>query len=113
MESRLAQSTVSRGTQRRFPPKYVKKPFPAIQSRFWTLEIHSKQRYKYKCSVILGDFGSFRNYKGFRIIFPKILDAIYPFTKVRIFLIPLSVALIFNPKILGFLFLRKAALLVE
>ena len=28
------------------------------------------------CSVILGELKSFRNYKGFSIIFPKILDAI-------------------------------------
>ena len=41
--------------------------------------------------MILGDFESFRNYKGFRIIFPKIFDAIYPFTEVGIFLIPLSI----------------------
>ena len=35
-------------------------------------------------SVILGHLKSFRNYKGFSIIFPTILGAIYSFTKVRI-----------------------------
>ena len=45
---------------------------------------------------------SFRNFKGLRIIFPKILDEICNITKVRHFLIPLSMKF-FNPKILGFL----------
>ena len=45
---------------------------------------------------------SFRNFKGLRIIFPKILDEICSITKVRHFLIPLSMKF-FNPKILGFL----------
>ena len=45
---------------------------------------------------------------GFSIIFPKILDAIERFTKVRIVLVPLSVTFL-NPKSLGFLFLRKLA----
>ena len=40
------------------------------------------------------------------IILPKILDQ--SFTKLRILLIPLSIAFS-NPKILGFLFLRKIA----
>ena len=52
------------------------------------------------------------SYLCFSIIFPKILDAIYRFTNVRIFLIPFSITLL-NPKILGFLFLRKTALLGE
>ena len=40
----------------------------------------SKQRYKIcVCSVVLGQLESFRNYKGFRIIFPKILDVIFSF----------------------------------
>ena len=39
--------------------------------------MQSEGRYKTSiCSVILGDLESFRNYKGFGIIFPKILDAI-------------------------------------
>ena len=45
------------------------------------------------CPVILGKPECFRNYKGFSI------------TKVRIFLIPLSLSITFlNPKILGFVF---------
>ena len=71
--------------------------------------MHSKGRYKICiCSVILGDLEAFRNYKGFSVIFPKILDAIERFTEVRIFLIPLSITFL-NPKLLGFLFLRKLA----
>ena len=54
--------------------------------------MHSKRRYKIcVCSVVLGELESFRNYKGFSIIFPQILDAIQRITKVRIFLIPLSI----------------------
>ena len=60
------------------------------------------------CLVILGELGAFRNYKGFSVIFPKILDAVERFTKVRIFLVLLSISFL-NPKILGFLFLRKLA----
>ena len=97
-----------RGTQQRltrFPAKDVENTFQAIQSSFRTLEIHPKRRYKICiCSVILGDFESFRNCKGFRLIFPKLLVTIYPFTKVRSFLIPLSITFL-NPKILGLLFL--------
>ena len=96
-----------RGTQRRFPPKCIENTFQAIQSTFSSLEMHSKRCYKICiCSVALGRLESFRNYKGLRIIFPKILDAILSFTKVRIFLIPPSIACL-DPKILGFLFLRK------
>ena len=70
--------------------------------------MHSKRRYKICiCSVVPGQLKSFRNYKGFGIIFPKILDAILSFTKKRIVVILLSVAFS-NPKILGFL-LRKTA----
>ena len=58
---------------------------------FGPLEMHSKQRFKiFISSVILEELESFRNFKGCSIIFPKILDAIYQITKVRIFLIPLS-----------------------
>ena len=40
------------------------------------LEIHSKRGYKIcTCSVILGELESRWNYKGFNIIFAKILDA--------------------------------------
>ena len=71
--------------------------------------MHSKRRYKIcTCSVILGELEYLQNYEGFSVIFPKILDAIERFTNVRIFLIPLSITFL-NPKILGFLFLRKLA----
>ena len=55
---------------------------------------------------------SSRNFKGFSITFSNILDAIYRFMNVRIFLIPISITFL-NPKILGFFFLRKTALLGE
>ena len=70
--------------------------------------MHSKRRYKICiCSVILGELEAFRNYKVFSVIFQKILDAIKRFTKVEMFLIPLSITL--NPKILDYLFLGKLA----
>ena len=50
-----------------------------MQSTFTSLEMHSKRRYRrFICSVILGELKSFEifNYKGFSIIFPKILGAI-------------------------------------
>ena len=48
--------------------------------------MHSKRRYKICiCSVILGELESFRNHKGFSIMFPKHIDAIQRITKVRIF----------------------------
>ena len=106
-----SQGSLGRGTQRRFPSKYVENTFQAIQSSFRSQEKHSRRRYKIgSCSVTLGDFASFtcRNYKGFRIIFPKILDAIYPCKKMEIFLIPLSITFL-NPKGLGLVFLRKTA----
>ena len=72
--------------------------------------MHSKRRCKiYICSVIPGELESFRNYKGLSIIFPKILDEIWRITKVRHFLIPLSITFL-NPKILGFLFSTKNSL---
>ena len=50
--------------------------------------MHSKRRHKICiCSVILGELEAFRNYKGFGDIFPKILDVVERFTKVRIFLL--------------------------
>ena len=94
---------------RRFPPKCIENTFQGIQSTFRSQEIHFKRRYKTCiCSVVLGQLESFRNYKGLRIIFPKILDAILSFMKVRIFLIPLSIACL-NPKILGSFFYEKKA----
>ena len=98
---------IIRGTQWRFPLKCIANTFQAIQSTFSSLEMHSKRCYKICiCSFVLGRLESFRNYKGLRIIFAKILDAILSFTKVRIFLIPPSIARL-DSKILGFLLLRK------
>ena len=49
-------------------------------STFRSVEMHSKGRYKICiCSVILGKLEAFQNYKGFSVIFPKILDAIERF----------------------------------
>ena len=61
-----------RGTQRRFPSKNIESSFQAIQSTFRPLALHSKRRYK-TCisSVIWGKFESFRNCKGFGIVFSK------------------------------------------
>ena len=69
------------GTQWRFPSKYLEHTFYAIHSSFRSLEIHPT-RHRF-CSFMLGDFECFRNYKGFGIIFPKILDAFYPFINVN------------------------------
>ena len=69
------------GTQWRFPSKYLEHFFYVIHSSFRSLEIHST-RHRF-CSFMLGDFECFRNYKGFGIIFPKILDAFYPFMNVN------------------------------
>ena len=75
-----------RGTQGRFPPKYIENTFLAIQSRCGSLEMHSKRRYKICiCLVILEELESFLNYKGVSIIFPKILHTIQRITKVIIF----------------------------
>ena len=82
----------------------------AIQSTFRSLEMNSKRCYKICiCSVIQQG----PNLSLFEIIsapcsisFPKILDAIERFTKVRIFLILLYIAFL-SPKILGFLFTTK------
>ena len=61
-------------------------------------------------SVILGVLESFRHYKTFCIIVPKILDAIKRILKVKIFLIPLSITFL-NPEIiLDFLFSTKNGL---
>ena len=60
----------------------------------------------YVCSVILGQLEYFRNYKGFSIIFQKILTAIYSSTKVTIFLTTLCI--VFSiPKFFWFLFSTK------
>jgi len=71
--------------------------------------MHFKTGYEIcTCSVILEEL-SLRIYKVFSIIFPKIVDVIQRITKVRIFLIPLSVTFV-NPKILGFLSCTKNSL---
>ena len=86
-------------SERRLPPKYIENTFQAIQSTFRYLEMYSKRRYKiFICSVVLGQLESFRNYKGFGIIFPTILGAILSFTKMRRFLILLFVAFPFSTK---------------
>ena len=55
--------------------------------------MYSKWREKtYICLIILGQLKAFQNYKGFSIIFPKIFAPIQSFKKVRILLIPLSIA---------------------
>ena len=96
-----------RGNQRRFPPKCNEKPFQAIQSTIRSLEMYSKWHYKICLySVILQELEDFRNFKGYSVIFPKSLDVIEIFTRVIIFLIPLSITFL-NPKILRFLFLRN------
>ena len=56
----------------------------------------SKRHYKICIrSVILRELEAFRNYKGFRVIFRKILVVIERFTKLRILLIPLHQFIIF------------------
>ena len=90
-----------------FLPNALKTVFQTIQGTFRPLQMHSKY---YICSVIPGELKSFRNSKGFGIIFPKMLDAIWRITKVKRILIPLSITFL-NPKILRFLIPgRKIAL---
>ena len=87
-----------------------KDTFQAIQSTFRYVQMHSKAPCNICiCSVILGQLEPFRNYKGFSMIFPKILDAIYRLTKVNFFS-DSSIHAFSNPKILGFFFPRKIAL---
>ena len=96
---------LTRGTQRRFSPKCIENTFQAIQSTFRPLEIHSNRRFKiYICSVIPGQLESFRNYKGFSIIFPKIWDE-----RRRE---PISLSIAFsNPKFFRFPFSAKNSLI--
>ena len=90
---------------------YTRKPllklrrfFQAIQGI--SIEMHAKRGYKiYICSVILGKLESFRNYEGFSIIFPKILDEISRITKERISLIRFLFPSIFESKNFKFFFL--------
>ena len=72
--------------------------------------MHSKWRYKICiCSVIIGNLEAFRNYKGFSVIFPKSLDTIERFTKMRIFLIPHSIMHISESENFRFPFSTKSA----
>ena len=65
------------GNQRRFTSKCIENTFQCTQNTCRSLEKHSKRRHKIcVCSVILGELESFQNYKGFSIIFPKIIEAI-------------------------------------
>ena len=85
-----------RGIQRPFSPQCIDNTFWAIQSTFGCLEMHSKRRYKICiCSVILGERNS--KLQGLEYYFPKILDAIWRITKVRNFLLSLSIAFL-SPK---------------
>ena len=73
--------------------------------------MHSRRRYKICVSSVIlqGNLWLFQfTSQDFNVLFPKILDAIERFTKVGIFLIPLSITFL-NPEILVFLFLRKLA----
>ena len=75
-----------------------------IRRELRSLETYSKRRYKICiCLVIPREFEAFRNLKGYSVIFSKSLDVIERFTKVIIFLIPLSSTFL-NPTILGFFF---------
>ena len=66
-----------------------------MQSTLRSLEMKSERRYKICIDsvfpVFLGELKAFRKYNGFSVILSKILDAIEPFMKVRIFLIPLFI----------------------
>ena len=57
-----------------FLQKVLETLFMLAEYFFQSLETHSKKRYKICiCSVILGQLESFRNFKCFSIIFPKML----------------------------------------
>ena len=85
-----------RGTQRRFPSKYIR------------LEMHSKRRYKICiliCSVTLGELKwVFSKLQALR---PRLIS-ITPGSETFFLILPLR--RIFNPKILGFLLQKKAQL---
>ena len=67
-----------RGNHLCFCPKYIENSFWPLQSTFRSLEMHAKWPYKICiCSCILGELESFGNCKGYSVIIPKILDAIY------------------------------------
>ena len=63
---------INRGTQRRFPPKYVENPFYAIQSTFKLLEMRSKRCQQiFICSVILGELISLFEIARASVLFSK------------------------------------------
>ena len=82
-KSKKANLPVSRTFTRYFNSRRRSRD-SALKTLFWLskvlldlLEKHSKRRCKICiCSVILGELECIRNYKGLRIIFPKILDEI-------------------------------------
>ena len=56
----------------------LKTPLGYPEYLYRSVEIHSERCYKICiCLVSLGDFESFRNYKGFSIIFMKIFFSFY------------------------------------
>ena len=69
------------------------------------------QGYENLCifSLIVWELEPFWNYKGFSIIFPKILEAVQRIDGNENFLIPVSI-IFSNPKVLGFLFSTKNSL---
>ena len=64
-----------RGTQRRFPPKYIENTFQAVQRTIRSLEMLSMWRYKICISsVVLGELSKcFRNCKGFSFIMARLV----------------------------------------
>ena len=95
-----------RGTQRRFPPKRTEKSSQVIQSPFRSLEMHSKRRYKICICSSQRNLRLFEITRASVLLSRKFQKQLNVFTKKRIFLIPLIFTFL-NPKILGFLFLRK------
>ena len=95
-----------RSTQPWFPVNALKSLHRVILNTFGSLEMHSKRRYKICTCSLSSTSGNLRLFETRAVLlsqFPKILDAIARFTKVRIFLFPLTIIFL-NPKILGFPF---------
>ena len=88
--------------------KTAKKDFVKLNIIMYQIPQGRKAKFPrlFRCSVILGELTSFRNYKGLSFIIPKILNTMKRITKVRIFLIPLFITFL-NPKTLGCLFDEK------
>ena len=90
----------------------------ATQSTFRSLEIfYSKRRFKIIiCSVFQGNLNLtwiFRIYKASSNIFPNILGAIWRISKVRHFLIPLSIAFLNGKKFRSPFFYQKKKILTS